>query len=80
VFSKDTPQYGQLPQKTNVNLKLYKTDEGFFYWTFDILEDEDTPDNLFNTFESRNDANAPVQKKNVTKKKSTLAQLEAENT
>jgi len=51
VFSKDTATYGQLSQKTNVNLKLYKTHEGFFYWTFDILEEKDVSVALFNTDE-----------------------------
>jgi hypothetical protein len=49
VFSKDTATHGQLPQKTDVNLKLYKTPEGFLYWTFDILEAKAVSMPLFST-------------------------------
>lgn len=75
VFSKDTANYGQLPQKTNVNLKLYKTPEGFFYWTFDILEEKSVSVALFNT-----EGEETASKKASSKTKSALAQQEADTT
>ena len=73
VLSKDDPEHGQLPQKTNVLLKLYKTNESFFYWTFEIVEEEDLQGELFMT---ETEKVAQKQKASSVKRKtmSNLAQ------
>ena len=77
VFSKDTASHGQLPQKTDVNLKLYKTPEGFLYWTFDILEAQAASVPLFSSDEPEK---ATSPKKAASKTKSTLAQAGSDTT
>ena len=71
ALSKDDPDHGQMPQKTNVHLKLHRTNESFFYWTFETVEEADLEGELFLTGTEKQ---AQKQKTSSTKTMSTLAQ------